>query len=107
MTCGFGATMAIQELNEEQIRTWSLQEKDRWWLENVYRGNMSQLSLRSALTGMMLGGILSLTNLYIGAKTGWTMGVGITSVILAFALFKTISKLRLGKEMTILENNAM
>jgi len=24
----------------------------------------------------------------VGAKTGWTLGVGITSVILAFALFK-------------------
>jgi putative OPT family oligopeptide transporter len=99
--------MAIQELNEEQIRTWTLEEKDRWWLENVYRGSMAQLTLRSALTGMMLGGILSLTNLYVGAKTGWTLGVGITSVILAFAMFKVLSKLELAREFTILENNAM
>src|SRR5713226_4031155 len=99
--------MAIQELNDEQIRTWSLEEKDRWWLENVYRGSMAQLTLRSALTGMMLGGILSLTNLYIGAKTGWTLGVGITSVILAFAMFKVLSKLDMAREFTILENNAM
>ena len=40
-----------------------------------------------------MGGVLSLTNLYIGAKTGWTLGVGITSVILAFALFKVICHL--------------
>ena len=56
---------------------------------------------------MLLGSVLALTNLYIGAKTGWSLGVGITSVILSFALFKVLSKLRLGSEMTILENNAM
>src|SRR5262249_37841778 len=39
--------------------------------------------------------------------TGWSLGVGITSVIVAFALFKVLSRLGLGKEMTILENNAM
>lgn len=99
--------MAIHELNEEQIRTWSIEQKDRWWLETVFRGNMPQLTVRSALTGMSLGAVLSLTNIYIGAKTGWTLGVGITSVILAFALFKALSKLGLAEEFTILENNAM
>jgi len=99
--------MAIKQLTEEQIRTWTLAQKDRWWLENVWRGDMPQLTWRSALTGMGLGGLLSLTNLYIGAKTGWTLGVGITSVILAFALFKVLSRVGLGREFTILENNAM
>jgi uncharacterized oligopeptide transporter (OPT) family protein len=99
--------MAIKELTDEQVREWTLEQKDRWWLENVYRGNMPQLNLRSALTGMVLGGVLSLTNLYVGIRTGWTLGVGVTSVILSFALFKAFSKLKLGKEMSILENNAM
>jgi hypothetical protein len=31
---------------------------------------MPQLTLRSGLTGMLIGGILSLTNLYMGAGTG-------------------------------------
>ena len=83
--------MAIKELSSEQIHQWSVEEKDRWWLKNVFRGSMPQLTVRSALTGMALGGLLSLTNLYVGAKTGWTLGVGITSVILAFALFKAVS----------------
>ncbi len=99
--------MAIHELNDEQIRTWSLEQKDRWWLANVFRGHMPQLTIRSALTGMLLGGLLSLTNLYIGAKTGWTMGVGITSVILAYALFRLLASMRLADEFTVLENNAM
>lgn len=99
--------MAIHELNEEEIRTWSVEEKDTWWLKTVFRGSMPQLTIRSALTGMMLGSILSLTNLYVGAKTGWTLGVGITSVILAFAMFKVLAKLHMADEFTILENNAM
>jgi putative OPT family oligopeptide transporter len=99
--------VAIKELTEEQIQKWSLAEKDSWWRENVFQGNMPQLTARAALTGMLLGGLLSLTNLYIGAKTGWTLGVGITSVILAFAMFKALSKVGLGDEFTILENNAM
>jgi uncharacterized oligopeptide transporter (OPT) family protein len=99
--------MAIQQLSDEQVRTWSLEQKDRWWLENVYRGDMPQLTLRSALTGVVLGGILSLTNLYVGIRTGWSLGVGITSVILAFAAFKLLSRLGVSKDLTILENNAM
>ncbi len=99
--------MAVHELSDEQVRTLSLKQKDEIWLKKVYRGNMPQLNLRSALTGMILGGVLSLTNLYIGIKTGWTLGVGITSVILSFAIFKLFAKLKIGTEMTILENNAM
>lgn len=99
--------MALKQLTEEQIQTMTLIEKDQWWLDNVYKGDMPQLTLRSALTGMIIGGILSVTNLYVGIKTGWTLGIGITSVVLAFAFFKVLSRLGLGKEITILENNAM
>ncbi|MEK2647050.1 OPT family oligopeptide transporter [Bdellovibrio sp. BCCA] len=97
----------IKELSEEQVHSMTLEEKDEWWLKNVYKGDMPQLTLRSALTGMILGGVLSLTNLYIGIKTGWTLGVGISSVILSFAFFKLMAKMKLGSHMTILENNAM
>jgi putative OPT family oligopeptide transporter len=99
--------MAIKQLTEEQVREWTLEQKDEWWLKNVYKGNMRQLTLRSAITGALLGSVLSLTNLYIGIRTGWTLGVGITSVILSFAIFKVFSRFNLSEEMTILENNAM
>src|SRR5690606_6067942 len=99
--------MAIEQLDEEQVRTWTLEQKDRWWREKVFRGDEPQLTFRSAATGMVLGGLLSLTNLYVGAKTGWTLGVGITSVILAFAAFKVLASLGLAKEFHLLENNAM
>lgn len=99
--------MSIKELSEEQVKSMTLAEKDKWWIENVYQGNAPQLTIRSAITGMLLGGILSLTNLYVGIKTGWTLGVGVTSVILSFAIFKLVSRMKLGTEMGVLENNAM
>ncbi len=98
--------MAIPSLSEEQIRTWTREQKDRWWLDTVYRGDMRQLTFRSGVTGFLLGGILTATNLYVGAKTGWTLGVGLTSVILAFSMFKIFTRFGV-KDMTILENNAM
>ena len=96
--------MAIHNLTEEQISTWTRAEKDRWWLSTVFRGSMPQLTVRAAVTGFFLGGLLSATNLYIGAKTGWSLGVGLTSVILAFAVFRVMSRVGF-KDMTILENN--
>lgn len=99
--------MALKQLDPEQVRSWSLEQKDRWWLEQVWRGDMPQLTWRAGLTGMMLGGVLSLTNLYIGTRVPLAVGVGITSVILAFALYKVCSRLGWGREFTILENNAM
>jgi uncharacterized oligopeptide transporter (OPT) family protein len=99
--------MAIPHLTDEQVQTWTREQKDRWWLANVFRGDMPQLTLRSAATGFILGGLLSATNLYVSAKTGITLGVGLTSVILAFGMFKLLSAMRLAKDFTILENNAM
>ena len=97
--------MALPQLTDEQIRTWSRSQKDQWWFKNVYRGDMAQLTLRSAFTGFLLGGVLAATNLYIGGKTGITTGVGLTSVILAFALYRALASAGIAKDFTILENN--
>ena len=97
--------MAILHLTDDQIRNWTRSQKDQWWLSNVFRGSMPQLTLRSALSGFLLGGILSATALYIGAKTGISIGVGLTSVILAFALYRMLSAAGLGSDFSVLENN--
>ncbi len=97
--------MALQQLSDEQIEIWSRAQKDEWWFKNIYRGDMAQLTLRSALTGFLLGGILTATALYIGGKTGISIGVGLTSVILAFAIFRLLAKSGLMKDFTVLENN--
>ncbi len=97
--------MALQQLNEEQVRTWTRTQKDVWWLQNVYRGSMPQLTIRSALTGFVLGGVLAATALYIAAKTGIGIGVGLTSVILAFAFYRIMASAGIATDFTVLENN--
>jgi uncharacterized oligopeptide transporter (OPT) family protein len=98
--------MALHQLNEEQIKTWTRAQKDEWWLKTVYRGDMPQLTVRSAITGFLLGGILAATALYVLAKTGIGLGVGLTSVLLSFAMFRSLAAAGLAKDFTVLENNA-
>ncbi len=98
--------MAIQHLSDEQIRSWTRSQKDEWWFKNVFRGDMAQLSLRAALTGFLLGGVLSATALYIVGKTGITIGVGLTAVILSFAIFRAMHSTGKVADYTILENNS-
>jgi hypothetical protein len=58
--------------------------------------------------GTALGGILSLTNLYIGLKTGFNFGVAITASILSYAIWTGLYQLRIARtRMSILENNCM
>ncbi len=97
--------MALQQLSDQQIRTWTRAEKDDWWFRNVYRGNVPQLTIRSGVTGFLLGGVLAATSLYIGGKTGVGIGVGLTSVILSFAIFRSLHSAGLSRDFTILENN--
>ncbi len=97
--------MTIHQLSDKQIETWTRAQKDEWWFKNIYRGDMPQLTWRSAFTGFFLGGILAATNLYIGGKTGITTGVGVTSVILTFSIYRILAQSGLAKDCTILENN--
>jgi OPT family oligopeptide transporter len=97
--------MALKQLSAQQISTWTRAKKDDWWFKNVYRGNVPQLTIRSGLTGFFLGGVLAATALYIGGKTGVIIGVGLTSVILSFAIFRGLHGAGLARDFTILENN--
>ncbi len=87
------------------------EEIERQWFEKVYKGrgdSMAQLTWRAVIMGSVLGGILSLTNLYIGLKSGWGFGVAITACILSYAIWTTLYQMRIAKtKMTILENNCM
>ena len=98
--------MALLQLDDHQIKTWTRTQKDEWWLANVYRGDMPQLTLRSAITGFLLGCILAATALYILPKTGIGIGVGLTSVLLSFAMFRSLSGAGIARDFTVLENNA-
>lgn len=78
------------------------------WFENVYKGDVPQLTARAVLIGSVLGGIMSLSNLFVGLKTGWGLGVAITACILSFTIGSTLRRLGvLRSNLTILENNCM
>jgi uncharacterized oligopeptide transporter (OPT) family protein len=45
--------------------------RDREWLANVYRGDKDpQLTVRAIVLGMLLGALMSFSNLYVGLKIG-------------------------------------
>jgi OPT family oligopeptide transporter len=51
---------------------------------------------------------MSLSNLYVGLKTGWGLGIAITACILSFSIGSLLKKAGLlGTNLTILENNCM
>ena len=81
------------------------------WYREVYKGDsMRQLTLRSVVMGALLGGFMSLSNLYVGLKTGWGLGVAITACILSYTLWKTLMAalpFLFKTDMSILENNCM
>lgn len=87
------------------------EEIEQQWYDQVFVGRgdrMAQLTLRAVLMGSILGGVLSLTNIYIGLKAGWGFGVAITACILSYAIWTTFYKLGIARTpMTILENNCM
>ena len=97
-------------LNPQAARLTPEEIELRWYKE-VYQGDsMKQLTLRAVIMGGLLGGFMSLSNLYIGLKTGWGLGVAITACILSYTIWKTLRTLLpflFTSDMTILENNCM
>lgn len=87
---------AVGELTEEQ------------WYAQAYRGGAAQLTPRAIGMGAFLGFLLAFTNLYVGLKTGWHLGVTITACILSFSIWGSFVRMGVAKtRMTILENNCM
>jgi len=66
-----------------------------------------QLTLKSIGTGMIVGGLLSICNIYTGLKIGWGLNMSITGILLAFAFWYALSKITAGRVKNInkLENN--
>ena len=87
----------VAEMSEEQ------------WYARAYKGDdVAQLTFRAVAMGSVLGFFLAFTNLYIGLKTGWHLGVAITACIASFAIWTFFHKTGAVKTpMSILENNCM
>jgi uncharacterized oligopeptide transporter (OPT) family protein len=91
--------------------TGSAAQIEQQWYDEVYLGRgdvMPQLTWRAVLVGAGIGGVLSLTNLYVNLKAGFVFGVTITACILSFGLWSLLVKAGLARsQLTILENNCM
>jgi uncharacterized oligopeptide transporter (OPT) family protein len=79
------------------------------WYRRAYRGDgVPQLTVRAVLMGSLLGFLLAFTNLYIGLKTGWGLGVAITACIVSFTLWNACVKVGLARTpLSILESNCL
>ena len=86
-------------------------DEARAWLRDVYQGDqVRQLSVRSVVSGMLIGAVMSVSNLYVGLKTGWGLGVTITACIIAFGVFRALEAVIPAYKrnpFSILENNTM
>jgi len=86
-------------------------QAERDWLEHVYAGDDAvQLTPRAVVTGMVIGGVMSVSNLYVGLKTGWGLGVTITAAIIAYAVFSVLERVVpawRNRPFTTLENYTM
>lgn len=83
-------------------------DPERVWLRDVYQPNARQLTVRAVISGMLIGGVMCLSNLYVVLKTGWSLGVTVTACVLAYGTFKVLSAARITRgHFSVLENNAM
>ena len=60
------------------------------WLRDVYRPGEPNLTMRGTIAGILVGFVMSVSNIYVFFKTGWSLGVTITACILTFAAFKLL-----------------
>jgi len=85
-------------------------DHDAQWYTEVYQGDrMPQLTWRAIFIGALLGGLMSISNLYTTMKVGWSFGVAITSCVLSFVIWNAVRALSGNRlsPMSILENNCM
>lgn len=86
------------------------EEREAHWFKYVYQGDrVPQLTFRAVVMGGILGGIMSVSNLYTTLKVGWAFGVAITSCVMSYLLWNALRGICGGRlsKMTILENNCM
>jgi uncharacterized oligopeptide transporter (OPT) family protein len=56
-----------------------------------------ELTLRAILTGACLGGALSLCNVYMGLKIGWSLNMSVTAALLSYGGYHLIALRRAAK----------
>jgi OPT family oligopeptide transporter len=91
------------EIAPEQV---ALMDEAEWY-QRAYRRNAPQLTVRALVLGSTLGFFLAFTNVYIGLKTGWFLGVNLTACVLTYAVWTSLQRLGLAtSRLSILESTS-
>jgi OPT family oligopeptide transporter len=78
------------------------------WLEKTFRPNDPQLTVRAVISGMAIGAVMCLSNLYVVLKTGWSIGVPVVSCIIAWSCFSLLRTVGLSRRPLLpLENSTV
>ncbi|MBU1534359.1 OPT/YSL family transporter, partial [Myxococcota bacterium] len=64
-----------------------------------------QLTIRAIVTGMLMGSVLSLCNIYAGLKVGWSFNISIIAVLMSYGFWQLMSRHAGARTWTMLENN--
>ena len=64
-----------------------------------------ELTLRALIAGTLLGMIFGASSLYLVLRVGLTVSASIPVAVISITLFRVLSRMKLGKDATILENN--
>lgn len=64
-----------------------------------------QLTLRAVLTGMVIGGVLSASNIYTGLKIGWGFNMSILAMLVSFGFWQALRTVAGTRPWGMLENN--
>ncbi len=106
-----GVELITEPKAEPHVAGPSPEEIEMKWYREVYKGDKGpQLTLRAVIMGALLGGFMSLSNLYVGLKTGWGLGVAITACILSYSVWKALRSalpFLFKSDMTLLESTYM
>src|ERR1044071_7004199 len=69
--------------------------------------NLRELTPFPLIIGTLLGIIFGASSLYLVLKTGLTVSASIPVAVISITLFRLLSKMRIAKDATILENNVV
>lgn len=68
-------------------------------------GPTRELTLRALLTGLLLGAVLTPSNIYSGLKIGWSFNMSIIALLVGFAFWQSMSKMLGRPAWTLHESN--
>jgi uncharacterized oligopeptide transporter (OPT) family protein len=71
----------------------------------IPKASRRELTVRALATGMVLGAVLTPSNVYSGLKIGWSFNMSIIALLLGFGLWWAIAALGRGPQWTPHESN--